>query len=228
MEKLETALDDLDGLWEAYRALSDDARRGSFRRDPDGLRSLQREIAAAADAYGATLVASARGDVTTKRIAKCRKDAQARMKGALARQQELASLVNQRRLPAERSRDDVKQLVTLSLRCRAGVAALTASPAVDTKAAEALANKVLVALREATLLYLASARDSGDADGVKPRAAVVGWLEKTGGHAAELAKLEQDAAQRSETSKNDPAKELNALLHKTVRDWALGAGQSDA
>jgi len=226
MDKIETALDDLDGLLEAYRALSDDARSGVLRRSPDGLRQLQREIAAAADAYAATLIASAGGDVSTQRINKCRKDAQARMKGAVAKQEELASLVSQRRLPSAAVREDVKQLVTMSLRCRAAVAAL--APTVDTRAADALANKVLVELREATLLYVASARDSGDGNSGKPRAAVVALLERTQGHAAELAKLAPDTGGQSESLGVALSKDLTELLHKTALEWEAGGGQPAA
>jgi hypothetical protein len=223
MVKLETALDDLDGLFEGYRALSDDARTSVLRRSPDGLRQLQREIAAAADAYAATLIASAGGDISTQRINKCRKDAQAKMKGAVAKQKELASLVNQRRLPSAAVREDVKQLVTLSLHCRAAVTAL--APTVDTRAAEALANKVLVELREATLLYLASARESGDWNSGKPRAAVVALLEKTEGHAAELAKLAPDTGGQSESLGVVLSKDVIELLHKTALEWGAGRGQ---
>jgi hypothetical protein len=221
MDKLEIALDDLDGLLEAYRALSDDARDSALRRSPDSLRQLQREIAAAADAYAATLIASAGGDVSTKRINKCRKDAQAKMMGAVAKQEELASLVNQQRLPSAAVREDVKQLVTLSLHCRAALAAL--APTVDRRAAEALANKVLVELRQATLLYLASARDSGDRNSGKPRAAVVALLEKTEGHAAELAKLAPGAAEQSESLGAVLSKNVSELLRKTAQEWEAAA-----
>ena len=64
------------------------------------------------------------------------------MKGAFGKRAEIASIVNQRRLPAAAVLDDVRQLVTLSLHCRAAVAAL--APTVDRRAADALANKVLV------------------------------------------------------------------------------------
>lgn len=230
MEKLETALDDLDGLLELYRALSDDARTGRLRGGAVApLKELRRNVAAAADAYAATLMASSGGEVTAQRIAKCRKNAEAAMKAALARQKELAALVHQQRLPPEPVREDVKQLVTLSLQCRAGVAALAASPVLDTKAADAIANKVLVDLREATLVYLARARDSGGADEVKPRAAVVALLEKTGAHAAELARLEEQAAERAAGSvKNILQQDVNALLRRTACDWGLGAEQAKA
>jgi len=216
MEKLETALDDLDGLLEAYRALGDDARSSVLRRSPGGLRQLQREIAAAADAYAATLIASAGGELSTQRINKCRKDAQAKMKGAVAKQKELASLVNQRRLTSAAWREDIKQLVTLSLHCRAAVAAL--APAVDARLAEALANKVLVELREATLLYMASARDSS----AKPRAAVSALLAKTEGHAAELAKLAPDMGGQNEPLGVVLSKDVIELLHRTALEWEAG------
>ena len=76
MDNLAIALDDLDGLLEASRALSDEGRRSVLRGKPEDLRMLQRELAAAADAYVATLIASAGGEIGTKRIAKCRREAQ--------------------------------------------------------------------------------------------------------------------------------------------------------
>jgi hypothetical protein len=226
VDELETALDDLDGLLEAYRALGDDRR--SLRGNADDRRQLQREVAAAADAYAATLIASAGGDLTGERIRKGRGEAQARMDGAVARQKELAALVGQQRLPAPRIREDVKQLVTLSLQCRAALAALTASPGIDASLAEGLANKVLVELREATLTYLARARDSDELDGAQARAAVVALLEKTGPHVAELAKLEPQAPEPSAPSRNVLVKDVNALVHKTAREWGLGGEQRDA
>ena len=138
MDKLETALDDLDGLFEACRALCDDARSGVLRRSPDGLRQLQREIAAAADAY---------------------------------------------------------------------------------------VNKVLVELREATLLYMASARNSDDGNGAKTRAAVGALLAKTEGHAAELAKLAPDVGGQSESLGAVLATDVAELLHRTALQWEDGGTQ---
>ena len=223
MDKLETALDDLDGLHEAYRALHDDARSGPLRRSPNGLKRLQREISAAADVYATTLIASAGGQLSTQRINKCRKNAQAKMKGAVARQRELASLVNQGRLNSAGLREDLKQLVTLSLHCRAAVAAL--APTVDKRAAESLANKVLVELREATLLHMASARNSDDGNGARTRAAVGALLAKTEGHAAELAKLAPNVGGQSESLGAVLATDVAELLHRTALQWEDGGTQ---
>jgi hypothetical protein len=217
MDKLETALDDLDGLHEAYRALRDDARGGPLRRSPSGLKRLQREITAAADAYATTLIASAGGQLSTQRINRCRKNAQAKMKGAIVRHRELASLVNQRRLSSPALREDLRQLVTLSLHCRAAVAAL--APTVDKRAAEALANKVLVELREATLAYLANARSSDDGNIDRTRAAIGALLEKTEGHAAELARLAPDAGGQSESLGTVLSADVVDLLRRTARQW---------
>jgi hypothetical protein len=96
---------------------------------------------------------------------------------------------------------------------------------VDTRAAEALANKVLVELREATLLYLASARESGDGNSGKPRAAVVALLEKTEGHAAELARLAPDTGGQSESLGVVLSKDVIELLHKTALEWQAGGGK---
>jgi hypothetical protein len=48
MDKLETALDDLDGLLEAYRALSDEARDSILRGKQLGTLSLECRVALAA------------------------------------------------------------------------------------------------------------------------------------------------------------------------------------
>src|SRR5262245_44212904 len=154
MEKLETALDDLDGLFEAFRALANAGSSSALVRNAQDRGKLQRELAGAADAYTTILIASARGDVDSQRINRCRKQAQAKMPTAIARQKALASLVQESRLPATEVREDVRKLVTLSLHCRAAISAL--APTVDRRAADALANKVLVELRDATLQYLAS------------------------------------------------------------------------
>jgi hypothetical protein len=220
-DKLDTALDDLDGLLETYRVLGDDARSSPLRRNPDGLRQLQSEIAAAIDSYVGTLLASAGGDLPAMRINACRRKAQAQMKTAFAKRTELAALVNQQRLPSTAVREDLRQLVTLSLHCRAAVAAL--APTVDRRAADALANKVLVELREATLRYLASARDSADGDTAKPRADVVDLLEKTERHAAELAELAPSAAEQDESLGMALSRNVSALLHRTAHEWESGA-----
>ena len=217
LEQLDTALDDLEGLLEAHRALGDDGRSSALRRNPELLKQLQRELADAADAYMATLIASSSGELSAKRITTCRQDALALMKTAVARRTELASLVNQQRLPAAEAREDLKQLVTLSLHCRAAVAALT--PTVDSRAADALANKVLVELREATLRYAASARDGGAADTARPRAAAVDLLEKAEQHAAELVRLAPDAPEAEASLGVVLSKDVNAMLHKTAIDW---------
>jgi hypothetical protein len=70
MDKLETALDDLDGLLEAHCALSDETRGGALRRSPDNLRT-GRYGAARATRRQARLTTSlrcAQADVTRSRI----------------------------------------------------------------------------------------------------------------------------------------------------------------
>jgi len=93
IEKLDLALDDLDGLLEAHRALGDPDRSDALRLAPDGVAALRRELAEAMDSYAATLVASAGGELTAKRLDKCRRDAQSRMKGAVARQDQLLKVI---------------------------------------------------------------------------------------------------------------------------------------
>ena len=210
---------DLEGLFEAFRVVSGDGLSSALDRNAANRKTLQRELASAADAYAATLVASARGDVDAKRINKCRKQAQAKMPLAVARQEELASLVLERRLPSPEVRQDLRQLVTLSLHCRAAVSAL--APTVDGRAANALANKVLVELREATLLYLAIARESGDGRTVRPRAAVVSLLETTEGHAAELAKLAPETPAQENSLGVILSKDVDEVLRKTALEWGM-------
>ncbi len=223
MDKLDTALDDLDGLFEAFRAVADDGRARVLARNGADPRTIQRELAAAADAYAATLIASVRGDVDAKRIRKCRREAQSRMPTAVARHKALASLVNEKRLPGEEVRNDLKQLALLSLHCRAALSAL--APTVDRRAAEAQGNKILVELRDAMLQYLASARESGDGDTARPRAAVVSLLERTEAHASELARLAPPAPAQGDALGAVLFKDVDEGLHKTALDWGHLAGE---
>ncbi len=215
---LDTALDDLDGLFEAFHAVADDTRKSALRRNAGAVSSLKHELAAATDAYAATLISSSRGELDGKRIRKCRKQAQARMPVAVTHQKELASLVAQQRWTSAELREDLRQLVTLSLNCRSAIAAL--APTVDRRAAEAIGNKVLVELRDAILLYLARARDAGDGQTNRPRAAVVSHLERTESHAAELLKLGPES--RGETGSLGFAltTDVVELLHRTALAWA--------
>ena len=227
MEMLDTALDDLTGLVEAYRATTDEQRTSPLRSNADELRALQREIGAGANAYAAVTMASARGDVNQARIDRARQEAQAAMEGAWRRRSDLARLVEQQRLPLGLVRDDLRELIGLSLQCRAGVAAFDTSPLFDAAAAEPLANKVLVDLREATLTYLARVRETESADAAYPdfaqgaRRAAADLLEKIVDRAAELERLEKDGAERdgTPTSPGMLADGLVSPLRKIVRDW---------
>ncbi len=216
--ELDTALDDLDGLLEASRVLADDTRKSVLRRNAEALSALRHELAAAADAYAATLISSAKGDLDGKRIRKCRQHAQARMPLAWARQKELAALVAQQRWASPALRDDLRQLVTLSLQCRSAIAAL--APTVDRRAAEAIANKVLVELHDAVLLYLARARDAGDGETTRPRAAVVSHLERTERHAAELLTLGPESRGDAGSLGFALTTDTVGLLHRTALAWA--------
>jgi hypothetical protein len=228
---LERALDDLDGLLEAHRALGDDSRSTALRRDAAAVNELRRELATAADAYASALMASAGGELSPSRLNVCRQNAQAVMSTALSKRQELAKVVEQRRLPATEIRQDLQQLVTLSLHCRAAVTAL--APTVDRRAADALANQVLVGLREATLRYLASARDVGDGSTTAARAATLPLLERAEQHANKLSAL-APLGGRDEAATLGIAlsREVNALLHRTAHEWGEshpphgGEGQS--
>ncbi len=222
---LEKALDDLDGLFEASRALADENRASKVLRNRTVVRGLTREFAAAADVYASTLIASAHGDVNTKRIRSCRKAALGTMPTAVSRQKYLAALVSEKRLPNAEVRDDLRQLINLSLHCRVALDAL--SPTVDKRAADAIGNKVLVELRQATLLYLSYARKGGDGRTEKPRGAVVSYLEKTEAHAKGFEALApQSTGGSADTLGVSLSKDVVNVLHETHLKWAPKADNS--
>ena len=223
MDEFQTALDDLDGLHEAFRALSDTRRTGTLASNAKLGKELRRELAAALDAYVSTVISTSRGELDPKRVKKCRVAATAMMPTAVASQKRLASLVEERRIPNPEFRQDLQQLLSLSLHCRAALAAL--APTVDRRAAEALGNKVLIELREATLLYVATAR-AADGEGVEnARAAVVEQLKKTESHAGEFVALapgsDGDASLGVTLSKD-----VVDMLHKTSLAWSAAAEPS--
>ena len=83
-------------------------------------------------------------------------------------------------------------------------------------AAEALGNKVLVELRDATLLYLSTAR-AGDGFTTTARAAVVEQLKKTESHAGKFVDL---APTGDDTSHGATlSKDVVGMLYKTSVDW---------
>jgi hypothetical protein len=98
MNELETALDDLDGLHEAFRALSDTPRASPLASNAKLGKKLRQDLAAGAEAYVSTLISSSRGELDPKRVKKCRAAAVGRMPTALANQKRLASLVEERRI----------------------------------------------------------------------------------------------------------------------------------
>ena len=85
---------------------------------------------------------------------------------------------------------------------------------------------MLVELREATLLYLATARDSTDSQTAKPREAVVAVLEKAEGHAAELANLAPNGTEESLSPGVVMSKDVIELLHRTAIAWGIGVRQT--
>lgn len=215
MEMLDTALDDIVALVEAHRACAGGKR----------LKAIQHELAAGADAYAAIIVASARGEVTQERIERARSEAQAAMPKAWRARRDLTRLVEQRRLPLDLVRDDLRELMSLALQCRAGVAAFGVSDRFDTAAAEPLANKLEVELREAVLTYLARVRDAigdpGDSDFARvARKAAAELLAKVEPRAAELAKLEEAGVERSGTDQAVVAEGLTTPLRRMAREWA--------
>ncbi len=222
---LERALDDLDGLLEACHALADENRTNKLLRNRIAVKGLTRECAAAADAYASTLIASAHGDVDAERIRSCRKAALGTMPTAASRQKDLAALVSEKRLPNAEVRGDLRQLINLSLHCRVALDAL--GPTVDKRAADAIGNKVLVELREATLLYLSHARKGGDGSTEKPRAAVVSYLEKTEAHAKGFEALApQSTGGSADTLGVSLSNDVVNALHETHLKWAPNSGNS--
>jgi len=218
MNELETALDDLDGLHEAFSALADRERSTPLVRNGELTKELRQELAAGADAYLSTLMSSSRGEVNHERLGRCRAAATESMPSALAKQKQLASLVEERRTSAPAIRDDMRQMLTLSLHCRAALDAL--APTVDRRSAEAIGNKVLVELRAATLLYAATARDANEDAHAKARSAVLDRLRKAESHASEVVGLaavpDGDAASLGATLSRD----VVDMLHKTEISWA--------
>jgi hypothetical protein len=135
---------------------------------------------------------------------------------AVSNQKALASLVEERRLASPDLRKDVRELLTLSLHCRAALNSL--APTVDRRAAESLGNTVLVELRAATLLYLSTARAAGDGNTAAARAAVVEHLRSTEAHASKLLGLAPESAE--DTSMGAAlSKDVVAELHKTSLEW---------
>jgi len=220
MNELNKALDDLDGLREAFHALSDPLRASPLVRNARLGRKLRHDLAAGADAYISTLISSSRGDLNAKRIKKCRKEALARIPVAVAKQKRLAALVNERRVQSPGVRSDVQLLLKLSLHCRAALEAL--APTVDRRAAGGLGNKVLVELREATLRYLSTEREAGIGSPQKPRAAVVENLKKTESHASEFLSLAPGSGDGASSLGVTLSRDVVDMLHKTSLDWAEG------
>ena len=80
--------------------------------------------------------------------------------------------------------------------------------------------KVLVELRDAMLLYLARARDAGDGQTKRPRAAVVSHLERTESHPAELLKLGPESRGDAGSLGFALTTDMVELLHRTALAWA--------
>jgi hypothetical protein len=94
---------------------------------------------------------------------------------------------------------------------------------VDRRAAEALGNKVLVELHEATLRYLSTEREVGNGSPEKPRAAVVEHLKKTESHAREFVRLAPGSADGDSSLGATLSKDVVDMLHKTSLDWTAGS-----
>jgi len=164
------------------------------------------------------MVAAAHGAVDAERLDRCRAAAISAMPTAAAHRKALAALVSQKRLPGTAIRSDLRELVNLSLHCRAALDAL--GPTVDRRAADAIGNKVLVELREATLTYLAIARQRGDGSTEKSRAAVVSHLEKTAAHAKSLEALANESTgEAADTLGASMSKDVVGALHLTSLKW---------
>jgi len=224
MNELQAALDDLDGLHEAFCALSDTQRVSPLASNAKLRKKLRQDLAAGAEAYVSTLISTSRGELDPKRVRKCRAAAAAMMPTAMASQKRLASLVEERRIPNPEFRQDLEQLLSLSLHCRTALAAL--APTVERRAAEALGNKVLVELREATLLYISAARAADDNGTERARAAVVKKLKKTESHAGEFVALAPGSGDDASSLGVTLSQDVVEMLHKTSLDWSTAAAPS--
>jgi hypothetical protein len=224
---LDTALDDIVGLVEAYRACASTENRAADAV----LAAIRRELGAAADAYAAVVLASAGGELPHERIERAREEAAAVMPAAWRRRKELAERVEAARgrgMDLDLVRDDVRELAGLSLQCRAGLAAFGASPHYDFAAADPVANKVLIELREATLTYLARVRDAGGTPGYPEfaqgaRKAAAETIEKLVPRVAELAELEAAGAERAGAPQDVIGSGLAAPMRKIAREWVVAA-----
>jgi hypothetical protein len=222
-QALDMALDDIVGLVEAYRACTS-TDHGTADA---ALAGIRRELGAAADAYAAVVLASAGGDLSHERIKRAREEAAAAMPAAWRRRKELAKRVEASRgqhMNLELVRDDLRELVGLSMQCRAGVAAFGTSQHYDSAAAQPVANKVLIELREATLTYLARVRDAGGAPGYPEfaqgaRKAAAEAIAKVVPRVAELAELEATGAARAGATQDVIGSGLAAPMRKIAREW---------
>lgn len=159
MHELEAALDYVHGLHKAYLALSESFRIGPLAENARLRKRLRQELSAGTDAYISALVASPGGELTTQRLEECRAEALSRAATAQENQMQLTALVVERRIPLDEFRADLRQLLVLCLNCRAALAALVGS------VESAIGKKVLVELRDATLIYVSTSRS---AHGVAP------------------------------------------------------------
>jgi hypothetical protein len=121
-------------------------------------------------------------------------------------------------------RDDLRELAGLSLQCRAGVAAFETSPHYDSAAAQPVANKVLVELREAPLTYLVRVRATERTPGYPEfaqgaRKAAAETIEKVVPRVAELAELEAACAARAGAPQDLIGSGLAAPMRKIAREW---------
>jgi len=68
MDAFQTALDDLDGLHEAFCALSDTQRASILAGNANLGKKLRRQLAAALDAYVSTVISTSRGELEPMRL----------------------------------------------------------------------------------------------------------------------------------------------------------------
>ena len=114
MNELNKALDDLDGLHEAFHALSDPLRASPLVRNAKLGKKLRHDLAAGADAYASTLISIV--PRRTRRQANQEVPRRSPRTNARCRceSERLAALVNERRVPNPEVRSDV-QLLLISL-----------------------------------------------------------------------------------------------------------------
>lgn len=223
MLALDTVITDVTGLLEAELMFGNAGSNGSVSEKKK--LDIKRQLASANDAYVSVILSTAGGDLTQERINRCRSQAEARMPAALSMRQTLRRIVLENRLSLIRWQGDLAQLALLSLELRQSLKGLSSSESFDQKAADPLANKALVHLREAALAYLHCAQlesvEHAD-DTTRPRVAALPELWKASQPVTALVALETQSAERDGPSETPAAAFRHCIsepLQRLIHQW---------